>query len=144
MYRGIGGFRGASSLATWVTRVAWNHCLKHAERRRPASLPLDEELRSPADDAGNPVQASARRELGDQVQAALQCLTPEHRDVVILHELQELTYQECAAVLSIPVGTVKSRLSYAIRRLRVSLSGYVLGEGTDSLPPPVPFSETTP
>lgn len=142
LYRSIGGFRCASSLTTWVTRVALNHCLKHLERRRPDSLPLDDALRS-RDDNGNPVRASARRELGDQVQAALDRLTPEHRAVVILHELQDLTYQECAVVLSIPVGTVKSRLSYAFRRLRVALGGYVLGEGTEPLPPPVPVSETT-
>ena len=45
----------------------------------------------------------------------------------LLHELHGLTYQECAAALEIPVGTVKSRLSTAFRKMRASLGGYVLG-----------------
>ncbi|HEX5324804.1 MAG TPA: sigma factor-like helix-turn-helix DNA-binding protein, partial [Capsulimonadaceae bacterium] len=60
-------------------------------------------------------------------------LTPEHRDVVILHELQELTYSECAGILRIPVGTVKSRLFYAFRSLKGSLAAYV--QQSDPCPP---------
>ena len=140
LYRGIGGFRGASSLATWVYRVALNHCLKHVERRRPDSLPYDDALRAQFDETANPARHAARSELGSQVQSALGDLTPEHRDVVVLHELQELTYRECADILQIPIGTVKSRLSYAFRRLRTSLGGYVLGDDCDAFAgrPPVP------
>lgn len=141
LYRSIGGFRGASSLSTWVYRVALNHCLKHQQRRPPATLPFEDALRARADDRPGPAQAAASRELGDQVQAALGHLSPEHRQVVVLHELQDLTYQECAQILQIPVGTVKSRLSNAIRRLRTSLGNYVLGEGGEALLRPAP--ETT-
>jgi RNA polymerase sigma-70 factor (ECF subfamily) len=134
LYRSIGGFRGASSLGTWVYRVALNHCLKHVERRRPVGVPYDDALRAHADETANPAHFAARSELGDQVHTALDRLTPEHREVVILHELQELTYSECAEVLQIPIGTVKSRLSYAFRRLRDALGGYVLGDGGDVVP----------
>ena len=60
-------------------------------------------------------------ELSDRVQTALNALCADHHAVVLLHEMQELTYAECAAVLQVPVGTVKSRLSTAFRRLRSSL-----------------------
>ncbi len=58
-----------------------------------------------------------------------------HREVVLLHEIEELTYRECAAVLEVPEGTVKSRLFHAFRRLRGSLSGYVQ---SDVLPEAAP------
>jgi RNA polymerase sigma-70 factor (ECF subfamily) len=124
--RGIGQFRGESSLGTWVYRIALNHCLKAQGRSRPEPLELTDESSYPTDD-GNPHRHLARRELADKVDDALLALTPAHRDVVILHELHGLTYAECAAVLQIPVGTVKSRLSNAFGRLRTRLSDYVLG-----------------
>lgn len=126
LYRGMAGFRGASSLATWVYRVSLNHCLKHRERRPPEFLPYDDARHAEADPAAGPVQCAARRELADQVQTALDDLTPAHREVVVLHELHGLTYGECAEAMGIPVGTVKSRLSHAFRRLRAQLGGYVL------------------
>lgn len=133
VYRSIGGFRGASSLGTWVYRVALNRCLKHQQRRPPATLPIEDALLTQADNRPDPAQSAARRELGEELHAALDHLTPEHRQVVILHELQDLTYQECAQILQIPVGTVKSRLSNAFRRLRISLGTYVLGDETNSV-----------
>ena len=126
LYRGLGGFRGASSLATWVYRIALNHCLKHQARRGPDVLAYDDAHHAEADPSAGPVQCAARRELADQVQTALDDLTAAHREVVILHELHGLTYAECAEAMGIPLGTVKSRLSHAFRRLRERLGGYVL------------------
>lgn len=129
IYRSIGGFRGDSALSTWVYRVAVNCCLKHRQRARSENLPFDEQMhRSTGDWRSDPEQSAVRQELAAQVQKALNGLSPLHSDVVVLCELHGLTYQECASVLQIPVGTVKSRLSNAFRRLRVSLSGYVSGE----------------
>lgn len=128
LYRGIGGFRGASALGTWVYRVALNHCLKQRARQHPPSEPYEDALHTQADWQADPARSAAKRELSDQVHGALDNLSPLHRDVVLLHELHGLTYQECAHVLEIPVGTVKSRLFHAFGRLRVSLSGYVLNE----------------
>lgn len=129
LYRAIAGFRGASALSTWVYRVAMNHCLKHSERRRRELQPLDDpEIGTGENVSADPARRAIAGELRDKVQTALSGLTPEHRAVVILHELQELTYGECAEILSVPVGTVKSRLYYAFRALKGSLAGYVLGD----------------
>ena len=128
--RGIAGFRGSSSLATWVYRVALNRCLKHRERRKPDTEPLDL-LTEAGPDENGPVRCAERGELKGRIEAALTLLSEDHREVVLLHELHGLTYTECAEALGIPVGTVKSRLSNAFRRLRLSLSGYVLGEDSD-------------
>ncbi len=129
LYRNIGSFRGEAHLSTWVYRVAVNRCLRHCKRIRPDSLCYDEQTAKAEEDWHNdPAEAAAKRELSDKVQTALDQLSPLHQDVVILCQLHGLTYQECATVLEIPVGTVKSRLSNAFRRLRESLSGYVCGE----------------
>jgi RNA polymerase sigma-70 factor (ECF subfamily) len=130
LYKGIGGFRGESSLATWVYRIATNHCLKYRERAKPSSMALDDLSMAAADGASDPAARAAQRELADRIDGALADLSEQHRDVVVLHELHGLTYGECAAVLNVPVGTVKSRLSNAFRRLRDHLGGYVLGEPT--------------
>ena len=128
LYQSLAGFRGESSLATWSYRVALNHCLKHAAKAKPITVPYDDARDQAAPDALGPAQHAVRGELSGQLNAALENLSPSHRDAVILHELHEMTYAECAAVLGIPVGTVKSRLSTAFRRLRESLSGYVLSD----------------
>jgi DNA-directed RNA polymerase specialized sigma24 family protein len=75
--------------------------------------------------AGDPQRRVEHCELADRIDTALEALVPGQRDVVILHELHGLTYGECAAALAIPVGTVKSRLSLALGRLRTGLSQYV-------------------
>ena len=134
LFKCAGAFRGESSLGTWVYRVALNHCLRFKERagRLPDQLPEAYESADPHT-AAHPEQSAVRRELSVQVEQALGRLTPPHRDVVILHELHQLTYQECALILQIPVGTVKSRLSNAFSALRASLGPYVLGEGQFNL-----------
>jgi len=135
LYQSMASFRGDSSLATWSYRVALNHCLKYAAKARPMTVPYEDARALPAPDIHGPAQQSARRELSGQVQSALENLSASHRDAVILHELHEMTYAECAAVLGVPVGTVKSRLSTAFQRLRAALGGYVL---SDTLPESAP------
>jgi RNA polymerase sigma-70 factor (ECF subfamily) len=131
LYRSIGGFQGHSALATWVYRVAVNHCLKYRQRAQPDNVPYeDETVGSLSDWRSDPAQMAEKCELAERVRCALEGLSPRHHDVVILCEMLGLTYQECAEVLDIPVGTVKSRLSYAFRNLRLSLGGYVLGNGS--------------
>ena len=129
LHRSIGSFRGNSALSTWVYRVTVNHCLRHCQRRKNDSLPLDEQILPDADWHCDPSQHTAKRELSEQIQHALHQLSPGHANVVVLCELQGLSYQECAQILEIPVGTVKSRMFTAFRRLRDLLSGYVEGSG---------------
>jgi RNA polymerase sigma-70 factor (ECF subfamily) len=128
LFRCIGNFAGRSQLSTWVYRVAVNHCLRFREKAAPPSLPYDDALQHAEAIDGDPVQNVARGELKEQVHAALDTLTDDHRTVVILHELHGLTYAECADALGVPIGTVKSRLSNAFRRLRTTLGGYVCGD----------------
>ena len=130
VYKSLGSFKGHSALGTWIYRIAMNHCLEFRRKRRLDSIPYDEELTLASRDwRDDPEQSARKGELSDRVEAALQRLSPQHRDVIILHELQGLTYQEVASALNVPVGTVKSRLSNAFRKLRDLLGNYVC-EGT--------------
>ena len=126
LYRGIGGFRGESQLSTWVYRVAVNRCLRYCQRERQTeNRELNEDAQAFSDWRSDPVQSAANRELGEQVQDALHTLSPGHQDVVVLCEMHGLTYKECADALDIPIGTVKSRLSNAFRKMRGLLREYV-------------------
>jgi RNA polymerase sigma-70 factor, ECF subfamily len=129
VYRGLARFRGDSALGTWIYRVAMNHCLEFRRKRRYETLPYDEELMlASVDWRDDPLLSAGKRDVTERVEAAIQSLPPHHRDVIVLHELQGLTYQEVAATLNVPVGTVKSRLSNAFRKLR-DLLGCYLQEG---------------
>jgi RNA polymerase sigma-70 factor (ECF subfamily) len=130
VYKGLGQFRGNSALGTWIYRIAMNHCLEFRRKRKLETLPYDAELTLASTDwRQDPFQSADRHQLSEKVEEALSCLSPLHRDVIVLHELQGMTYQEVATALDVPVGTVKSRLSNAFRRLRDLLGGYVREEG---------------
>ena len=128
VYRSIGAFRGQSSLATWVHRVTVNVCLQRRRRSAPDTIPIDEAERHP-DPTANPGKSAESGETRDRINSALAALPEIHRDVVVLHELHGLTYTECASALGCPVGTVKSRLSNAFRRLRELLQDYAPESG---------------
>jgi RNA polymerase sigma-70 factor (ECF subfamily) len=101
---------------TWLWRVARNHLVDHYRRTRKERLTssLEDELgkaegrHNPAADPVSRVEARERRE---RVQAALEKLSPEMREAVILRDFQDLDYQEIAQVLGVPEGTVKSRIN---------------------------------
>lgn len=114
-----GSFAGRSGFSTWVYRVAVNVCLQHRRKRAPEVTPIEDDLSERCiDPDGDPAAVAVRNALKSEVDCAIQALPEIHRDVVVLHELQGLTYAECAQVLGCPVGTVKSRLSHAFGKLR--------------------------
>ena len=131
IYRSIGSFRGDSALNTWVYKIAVHHCFRMSKRQAADCDDLDAQVDLTSDDwRTSPEKSADKQELSQKVHSALGKLPDIQRDVVLLHELHGLTYQECAAALDIPVGTVKSRLSNAFRHLRVSLGGYILGDNS--------------
>jgi RNA polymerase sigma-70 factor (ECF subfamily) len=129
--KSISGFRGRSRLATWAYRIAVNVCLAHRRRRGPVVVSFDddfaEHLAGAADD---PPAAAVTTQLRSNVANAVAMLPELQRDVVVLHEMQGLTYRECAEVLGCPVGTVKSRLSNAFARLRDLLKEHASESGS--------------
>ena len=78
--------------------------------------------RVPAGPESNPERQACRKEMQDAVWRALSYLPADHREILILREIQDLSYAEIAETLEVPIGTVMSRLYHARRELRERLS----------------------
>lgn len=134
-WKGLPNFRGEAGFSTWLYRLTSNAAIDHLRRtkrqRGEASLD-DEALRLDAvDDTPSPQALAEGEELRAAVLSGLSQLSDDHRQALTLRELQELSYEEIAAVLEIDLGTVKSRISRARSALRKilikngNLSGYL-------------------
>lgn len=97
---------------TWTLGIALNVC-RNMGRKRRVEVDIDNLWHL---DSGSPTESQIVAH--DELKQALRELSAAHLDVVILHELEGLTYEEAAVVLGIPAGTVKSRLHEAFRKLR--------------------------
>ena len=127
----ISSFRGKSSFYTWLFRVAVNHTLNYCKRRfklSPVSLDAEndqiEESKGKlaavlaAPDGLDPAVVAQQKELSQIVVNLIGQLPEEYRVVLVLRDIEQMTYAEIAEVLRIETGTVKSRLSRARARLR--------------------------
>ncbi len=137
-WQGLAFFRGDSSFSTWLYRLASNACvdlLRRESRHRTAAGPSldDEELNLEVPDAmPSPQDEAERRELREEIERGLAALSPEHREVLVLRELHQLSYDEIAETLDLDVGTVKSRISRGRKQLR----NFLLKSGNFSPPSP--------
>ena len=130
-YQSLDRFKGDSAFYTWVYRIAHNLCVDHQRRsaKQPhLSLDADDSSAPPLalPDAPPPDQPFARArdaEIARRVREAIAGLTPDHRAVILLRELEGLSYEEISQVLECPKGTVMSRLHYARRHLQTRLRG---------------------
>ena len=136
-WQGLPFFRGDASFSTWLYRLASNACvdlLRREGRRQNAAGPSlnDEEAQLEVPDtAPSPQERAEQAELREQIEAGLQALTPDHRQVLLLREMHQLSYDEIAQTLDVDVGTVKSR----INRGRKQLRNFLLSSGNFSPPP---------
>ena len=123
-WQGLPFFRGEASFATWLYRLASNACVdllrREGRHQAGAGISLDDEESGfdPPDPAPSPHALAERAELRQQIEAALAELPPEYRQVLILRELHQRTYDEIAEICSLDLGTVKSRISRGRKRLR--------------------------
>lgn len=128
-YAALPGFRGESRLSAWLYQITNNVCIDLLRKRRDAvSLNRETndgeetELELP-DTRFDPVMLAERRELREQVGRALGQLPENYRQVLLLRELGGQSYDEIAGALRLDIGTVKSRIFRARKRLCVLLSG---------------------
>ena len=132
-YKALDGFHGKASFYTWLYRIAVNASIseQRRRRRRPTPLSIDAQLASTGDEPGAPVdqtRPSRHLEMLETQQAvteALELLSPDHRAVVILKDLEGRDYRAIAEILDCPVGTVRSRLHRARMQLREKLKDLV-------------------
>ena len=131
-WKNLGAFRGDSSFRTWLVSIAWNRAIS---KRRSLTTwfarraPLDQTDQMAGGSVG-PLDALGERELARHAAAAIGALSPKLRDALLLAQSREYDYEEMAAMLKVPVGTVKWRVSEARRQVRQRLAalGFVDGD----------------
>lgn len=134
-YRGLQGFRGGSRFSTWLYAIASHHCLNHlagrdsrARRVERTGNPTDRQgrvlpsaLDRVADASPGPDAFLERHELRRMIQNELVQLTEQHRIVLILRDIQGMSYEDIAETLGVELGTVRSRLHRARMELKARL-----------------------
>lgn len=126
--RSLDQFRGEASFYTWLYRIAVNLAIDFQRRewRRPVvdvAEGVVETQETIQDDLrrNDPFRLVRNREIGERVRAAIDELTPEHRAVILLREVEGLSYEEISRVMQCAKGTVMSRLHYARKKLQSAL-----------------------
>jgi len=135
-FRSLDRFRGGSAFYTWLYRIVYNGAIDRIRKTsRVRTVDYDDaisrheevsgavELLPPRMDA-DPGRVQARRELKEQMESALEHLSEAHRAVIVLREVQGLTYEQIAEVVGCPKGTVMSRLHHARKRMQDLLRPY--------------------
>jgi len=126
-YQSLRLFKGDAQFFTWLYRIAVNSAISLRRKRRVVlttdTPPAGRVILEPMDDSEftNPSHALERAEDERRLQNALNRLTPEYRTVLVLKEIEGLKYEEIAAALQVPIGTVRSRLHRARLELRQQL-----------------------
>jgi RNA polymerase sigma-70 factor (ECF subfamily) len=136
VFRNVGHFRRQSSLKTWIYRITVNEA--HNQRRwffrhRSREVGLEDETdegcsRTVADTGRSPFDCAFDREKHVLIENALGRINPLFREVVVLRDIEDLSYEEIAEVLQISLGTVKSRIMRGREALREELTGRLEAE----------------
>ena len=129
-FRNLRGFRGEAKVSSWLHRIAVNQCITRQRRARvraESSLEAAEETHSAQFAAPlhtSPARRAEGRQRTEAVRRAVAALPPDLREVILMKEFEELTFQEIADTLEVPLSTVKSRLYTALKQLRMRLEQF--------------------
>lgn len=139
VYTSIRTFREESLLSTWIYRITRNHCLNRIKflKRRAHERKQPLETTAQADLGGEPVhqplgttlprpdRVAEGRQMEALIQAQINELTEEHRELIVLRDLEHLTYEHIQEITGLPAGTVKSRLHRARMELARRMAPYL-------------------
>jgi RNA polymerase sigma-70 factor (ECF subfamily) len=131
VYRGLDRFNGGSTFFTWLYRIVTNLAIDFMRKPARREEELDEG-RSIADDArpvlyanvdgADPLDVVRRGEIAERIQRALDDLPPYHRGVILMRELEGMSYEEMAQAMGVSKGTIMSRLFHARQKLQKALA----------------------
>jgi RNA polymerase sigma-70 factor (ECF subfamily) len=134
VWQGLAAFQGDCAFSTWLYRVTGNVCIDflRREKKRWGDLSLDDDEGALCavlpDTAPSPQRALEAKEQAKSIQAGLLAISPEHRQVLVLREVDGLSYEEIGQALGLSVGTVKSRIA----RARLNLAKFLKKSGNFS------------
>jgi RNA polymerase sigma-70 factor, ECF subfamily len=126
-YRNLARFRGEAKVSSWLHRIAVNQCLTTKRKARTRSEDLIDEEKHEEDRyfvAPEKVSPSSTTEANERlryVRQAVTSLPPDLRQVIVMKEFEEMTFQEISETLEVPLSTVKSRVYTALKQLRMKL-----------------------
>ena len=133
VHKNLATFEGEAQFFTWLYRIVANLCIDHLRKRRGMKVEFDDALANDdPDEAGispqrtgfDPARALADKELRAQIMAALDKLSPAHRSVLVMREVDGLSYQEMADLMKCSIGTIMSRLFHARKKMQMMLLEY--------------------
>jgi RNA polymerase sigma-70 factor, ECF subfamily len=139
VHRYLENFQGSASFYTWLYRITYNLCIDHLRRSgRMQTVDYDDRIqREPTEEiaeihpslvGGNPGKVLSRKELAGKIQEAIDELPPYHRGVIIMREIEGMSYKEMAEAMKVSKGTIMSRLHHARQKLQRALAPYLEGE----------------
>jgi RNA polymerase sigma-70 factor (ECF subfamily) len=134
VYKSLASFQGTSSFFTWLYRIITNLSIDLLRRPGHRAAELDEgrlEIEEDQEaffpflsrvDGSDPVDVVRRKEIGERLQTALDSLPPYHRGVIVMREIEGLSYEEMAQAMGVSKGTIMSRLFHARQKLQRALA----------------------
>lgn len=131
-WKNLARFDGTASLGSWLSRIASNASIDLIRRRQShpqtefeaAPMAIDAASRTTPSQPSKPGDNLDRAEMRERFERALATLSPEHRAVIVLKEIDDLSYQEIADAVGCSIGTVMSRLFYARKKLQNELRDF--------------------
>jgi RNA polymerase sigma-70 factor (ECF subfamily) len=130
-FRNLQNFRGEAKVSSWLHRIAVNQCITRQRRARVRpEIGIEDEVEASGEsflamtEHRSPARETERRQRTEAVRKAVATLPTELREVVLMKEFEDLTFQEIADTLQIPLSTVKSRLYTALKQLRMRLERF--------------------
>lgn len=128
-YLSLNEFQGKSSFYTWLYRIVYNMSIDYRRRtNRRGGAPLEFDEAKASEETGNygtnPADSVLRKQQSKKIREVLSEISEEHRRVIVLRELEGMSYEEIANVVGISRGTVMSRLHYARKKLQQALSEF--------------------
>lgn len=139
LFKNISSFSGNSKFSTWVYRVATNTCLDELKKlKRHKNLSIDKDIETDEgefsyeveDTSPVPEQLAEQKELKTIVASAIGMLSPDHKAVLVLRDIQGFSYDEIARIVGCSEGTVKSRISRARAQLKIIIENNFNIDGT--------------
>ena len=138
VYKYLDHFKGDSSFYTWLYRITVNICIDVIRKRGSSKgehVELDEAIQMDTSEANigalgsrlgtNPQKSALRKELAEKIQQALEAVPEKHRAILLLREVEGMSYEDLSRTLQIPKGTVMSRLFHARTKIQKILSEYL-------------------
>ena len=133
VHKNLSTFEGEAQFFTWLYRIVMNLCIDLLRKKRGQQVEFDDAQANDEPDAAgiapvrtgfDPARALADKELRAQIMRAMSQLTPTHRAVLVMREVDGLSYQEMADTMKCSIGTIMSRLFHARKKMQAMLIEY--------------------